>query len=251
MPPADRAASGLAVYPVTGLGEVGAGDDLAELLAGALDAGGGGTGAVPGGLQDDDVLVVTQKVVSKAEGRLVALDHGDPEAKRLLVEQEAVRVVRRRGDLLITETRHGFVCANLGVDLSNVDSGTAALLPLDPDRSARRIREVLRHRYGVTVGVVVSDTFGRAWRRGVTDVAIGIAGIAGVVDLRGMPDANGRILDATEVCVVDEVAGAAELVMGKDRGIPAAVVRGVDPVWLRSGSVAEEIVRPPDEDLFR
>jgi coenzyme F420-0:L-glutamate ligase/coenzyme F420-1:gamma-L-glutamate ligase len=251
MPPADRVPSGLAVYPVTGLGEVGVGDDLADLLAGALDAGPGRTGVVPGGLQDGDVLVVTQKVVSKAEGRLVALDHDDPGAKRLLVEEESVRVVRRRGDLLITETRHGFICANSGVDLSNVDSGTAALLPLDPDLSARRIRERLRHRHGVTVGVVVSDTFGRAWRRGVIDVAIGIAGIAGVVDLRGTPDANGRILDATEVCVVDEVAGAAELVMGKDRGIPAAVVRGVDPLWLRSGSVAEEIVRPPDEDLFR
>ncbi len=251
MQPADSVPPALAVYPVTGLGEVGVGDDLAELLAGAVETGSDRTGAVPGGLQDGDVLVVTQKVVSKAEGRLVDLDHDDPEAKRLLVEEEAVRVLRRRGDLLITETRHGFICANSGVDLSNVDSGTAALLPLDPDRSARRIREALRHRYGVTVAVVVSDTFGRAWRRGVTDVAIGIAGIAGVVDLRGTPDANGRILDATEMCVVDEVAGAAELVMGKDRGIPAAVVRGVDPRWLRSGSVAEEIIRPPDEDLFR
>jgi coenzyme F420-0:L-glutamate ligase/coenzyme F420-1:gamma-L-glutamate ligase len=251
MQPADSVSPGLAVYPVTGLGEVGVGDDLAELLAGALDTGPDRTGPVPGGLQDGDVLVVTQKVVSKAEGRLVDLDPDDPEAKRILVEEEAVRVLRRRGDLLITETRHGFICANSGVDLSNVDRGTAALLPVDPDRSARRVREALRHRYGVTVAVVVSDTFGRAWRRGVTDVAIGIAGIAGVVDLRGTPDANGRILDATEMCVVDEVAGAAELVMGKDRGIPAAVVRGVDPRWLRSGSVAEEIIRPPDEDLFR
>ena len=127
MPSADPAPPGLAVYPVTGLGEVRAGDDLSDLLAGALETGADRTGSVPGGLQDGDVLVVTQKVVSKAEGRLVALDHDDPEAKRLLVEQEARRVVRRRGDLLITETRHGFVCANSGVDLSNVDSGTAAL----------------------------------------------------------------------------------------------------------------------------
>ena len=162
-----------------------------------------------------------------------------------------MRIVRRRGDLLITETRHGFICANAGVDLSNVDAGTAALLPVDPDRSARRIREALRHRHRVSVGVIISDTFGRTWRQGVTDVAIGIAGIAGIVDLRGTADANGRILDATEVCVADELAGAAELVMGKDRGIPAAVVRGVDPGWLRPASVAAEIVRPPAEDLFR
>ena len=130
-------------------------------------------------------------------------------------------------------------------------AGTAALLPLDPDRSARRIREGLEHRYGVTVGVIISDTFGRAWRRGVCDVAIGVAGIAGIVDLRGKADANGRILESTEVCVADELAGAAELVMGKDRGIPAAVLRGVEPGWLRTASVATEIVRPPGEDLFR
>jgi coenzyme F420-0:L-glutamate ligase/coenzyme F420-1:gamma-L-glutamate ligase len=152
---------------------------------------------------------------------------------------------------MITETRHGFICANAGVDLSNVDAGTAALLPVDPDRSARRIREVLEHRYGVAAGVIISDTFGRTWRRGVTDVAIGLAGVAGVVDLRGTPDATGRILEATEVCIADELAGAAELVMGKDRGVPAAVLRGVDRRWLRQGSVADEIVRPPDEDLFR
>jgi coenzyme F420-0:L-glutamate ligase/coenzyme F420-1:gamma-L-glutamate ligase len=129
--------------------------------------------------------------------------------------------------------------------------GTAALLPVDPDRSARRIREHLLHRGSVSVGVVISDTFGRTWRRGVTDVAIGVAGVAAVVDLRGTADAGGRVLDATEVCVADELAGAAELVMGKDRGIPAAVVRGVDPRWLRSASVATEIIRPPAEDLFR
>ncbi len=244
-------AGGLTVLPVVGLGEVGAGDDLASLLAALLVPPDGGRPAVPGGLTDGDVLVVTQKVVSKAEGRIVAVDPDDPMAKQALVESESVRIVRRRGDLLITETRHGFVCANAGVDLSNVEAGTAALLPVDPDRSARRIREALEHRHGVSVGVIISDTFGRTWRRGVTDVAIGIAGIAGVVDLRGTVDATGRILEATEVCVADELAGAAELVMGKDRGIPAAVLRGVDPRWLRPASVAEEIVRPPDEDLFR
>lgn len=241
----------LSVFPVAGLGEVRPGDDLAGLLAERLMASSGGAAAVPGGLADGDVVVVTQKVVSKAEGRIVAVDADDPAAKQALVEAESVRVVRRRGDLLITETRHGFICANAGVDLSNVDAGTAALLPVDPDRSARRIRQVLQHQHGVSVGVVISDTFGRTWRRGVTDVAIGIAGIAGVVDLRGTADATGRVLEATEVCVADELAGAAELVMGKDRGVPAAVVRGVDPRWLRPASVAEEIVRPPAEDLFR
>ena len=237
---------GLTVIPVTGMAEVTKGADLAGLVVAALAA-----GPATGRLVDGDVLVVTQKVVSKAEGRIVPIDPDDPDAKRRLVESESVRIVRRRGDLLITETRHGFVCANAGVDLSNVDAGTAALLPVDADRSARRIREVLEHRHGVSVGVVVSDTFGRTWRRGVTDVAIGVAGVAAVVDLRGTPDATGRVLEATEVCIADELASAAELVMGKDRGIPAAVLRGVDPTWLRPASVAEEIVRPPGEDLFR
>lgn len=242
-------AVGLRVVPVTGIGEVRPGDDLAEVLADALCVG-GADGPVPW-IADGDVLVVTQKVVSKAEGRIVPVDPDDPDAKRVLVESESTRVLRRRGDLLITETRHGFVCANAGVDLSNVEAGTAALLPVDPDKSARRVRKSLAHRLGVDVAVVISDTFGRTWRNGVTDVAIGIAGIAGVVDLRGTPDATGRVLEATEVCVADEVAAAAELVMGKDRSVPAAVVRGVDPSWLRQGSVAAEIVRDPAGDLFR
>ncbi|HLG68579.1 MAG TPA: coenzyme F420-0:L-glutamate ligase [Acidimicrobiales bacterium] len=243
----DPPAGGLVVLPVAGIGEVAPGDDLVALVCGALWP------ASPEGpaLRDADVLVVTQKVVSKAEGRLVAVDDDRPEAKAQLVEREAVRVLRRRGELLVTETSHGFVCANAGVDLSNVASGTAALLPVDPDRSARRVQAGLRRRLGVEVGVIVSDTFGRAWRRGVTDVAIGVAGVAGVVDLRGTTDALGRELVATEVCVADEIAGAAELVMGKDRNVPVAVVRGVDPRWLRPGSVAAEIVRPPAEDLFR
>jgi coenzyme F420-0:L-glutamate ligase/coenzyme F420-1:gamma-L-glutamate ligase len=152
---------------------------------------------------------------------------------------------------VISETRHGFVCANAGVDLSNVAEGSAALLPDDPDRSARRIRAGLKNALGVDIGVIVSDTFGRPWRRGVTDVAIGCAGVAAVVDLRGTPDAGGRELAATEVCVADELASAAELVMGKDRGVPVAVVRGVPAEWLRPASVKAEIVRPSDEDLFR
>ncbi len=240
----------LTVVPVTGVGEVRPDDDLAALLADALSTPGTDGRPVPW-VADGDVLVVTQKVVSKAEGRIVPIDPDDPDAKRALVESESTRVLRRRGDLLITQTRHGFVCANAGVDLSNVEAGTAALLPVDPDKSARRIREGLGRRLGVDLAVVISDTFGRTWRNGVTDVAIGIAGIAGVVDLRGTPDATGRVLEATEVCVVDEVAGAAELVMGKDRSVPAAVVRGVDPSWLRRGSVAAEVVRDPGGDLFR
>ena len=258
MPVPDRSATSgtgvpnraLSVVPVNGMGEVRSGDDLADLLVLALSTAGPDDTLIPW-IVDDDVVVVTQKVVSKAEGRIVPYDAADPDAKRRLVESESTRVLRRRGDLLITETHHGFVCANAGIDLSNVEAGTAALLPVDADKSARRIRQVLAHRLGVTVGVVVSDTFGRTWRNGVTDVAIGIAGIAGVVDLRGTPDATGRVLEATEVCVADEVAGAAELVMGKDRSVPAAVIRGIDPAWLRPGSVAAEIVRDPAGDLFR
>ena len=238
--------AGLQVFPVEGVGEVRPGDDLAGLLAQALTGADGEPWPA-----DGDVLVVTQKVVSKAEGRIVPFDGDVPGAKEALVASESVRILRRRGELLITQTRHGFVCANAGIDLSNVEAGTAALLPVDPDRSARGLRKALAHRLGVDLAVVVSDTFGRTWRNGVTDVAIGLAGMAGVVDLRGTPDATGRILEATEVCVADEVAAAAELVMGKDRAVPAAVVRGVDPAWLRRGSVADEIVRDPSGDLFR
>jgi len=216
------------------------GDDLSRLLA----------RAVPD-LADGDVLVVTQKVVSKAEAQLVPIDPNDPESKAKIVEAESVRVLRRRGELVISETRHGFVCANAGVDLSNVEDGWAALLPEDPDRSARRLRDGLRGRLDVTVAVIISDTFGRVWRRGLTDVAIGCAGIKAVVDLRGTEDALGRELAVTEVCVVDELAAAAELVMGKSSGICAAVVRGVDPAWLGRGEVRAEVVRPAHEDLFR
>jgi coenzyme F420-0:L-glutamate ligase/coenzyme F420-1:gamma-L-glutamate ligase len=229
----------IALIPVSGLPEVHPGDDLADLIVATAD------------LVAGDVVVVTQKVVSKAEGRLVAVDPSDPLSHKVHVEAEAVRVLRRRGDLVMTETRHGFVCANAGVDLSNVAEGWAALLPVDPDRSARRIRDGLRARTGLELGVIVSDTFGRTWRRGVTDVAIGTAGIAGVVDLRGTTDALGRELAVTEVCIADELAGAAELVMGKASGIPVAIVRGVDAEWLRESSVRAEIVRPYQEDLFR
>ncbi|HEY7071476.1 MAG TPA: coenzyme F420-0:L-glutamate ligase [Acidimicrobiales bacterium] len=231
---------GLEIVPVEGIGEVRPGDDLSRLLA----------KAVPD-LADGDVLVVTQKVVSKAEAQLVPIDPNDPASKARIVEGESVRILRRRGELVISETRHGFVCANAGVDLSNVEEGWAALLPEDPDRSARRLRDGLRGRLSVDVAVIISDTFGRVWRRGLTDVAIGCAGIRAVVDLRGTPDALGRELAVTEVCVVDELAAAAELVMGKSSGICAAVVRGVDRSWLGRGEVRAEVVRPPTEDLFR
>ncbi len=231
--------SRLEILAVEGLPEVRPNDRLAPLLAACAE------------LRDGDVVVVTQKVVSKAEGRMVAVDPSDTTGYAAVVERESVRVLRRRGDLVIAETASGFVCANAGVDRSNVPDGLVTLLPLDSDRSARRIRDGLRASPGVDVGVIVSDTFGRPWRKGVTDVAIGCAGIAAVVDLRGTPDGLGRTLEVTEVAVADELAAAAELVMGKATGVAAAVIRGVDPTWFRSGSVRAEIVRPPAEDLFR
>jgi coenzyme F420-0:L-glutamate ligase/coenzyme F420-1:gamma-L-glutamate ligase len=233
----------LSIIPVPGIPEIAAGDPLGPLISEAATAAGSP-------LAERDCVVVTQKIVSKAERRLVPLDHGDPAARARLVEQESVRILRRRGDLIISETPHGFVCANAGVDLSNVDEGTAALLPVDGDRSAHRIRNAIRAATGVEVAVIVSDTFGRAWRHGLTDVAIGVAGLAAVVDLRGATDARGRQLQVTEVALADEVAGAAELVMGKASAIPAAIVRGLDPAWFRDGTV-RELVRPPQDDLFR
>jgi coenzyme F420-0:L-glutamate ligase/coenzyme F420-1:gamma-L-glutamate ligase len=230
----------LQILPIEGLPEVRPGDRIAALLA-----------AAEPDLRDGDVVVVTQKVVSKAEGRLVAVDPDDPAARAAVIERESVRILRRRGDLVISETAAGFVCANAGIDRSNVPDGFVTLLPVDADRSARRIRDGLANAPGVRVGVIVSDTFGRTWRNGVTDVAIGCAGIAAIVDLRGTTDALGRPLEVTEVAVADELAAAAELVMGKATGIAAAIVRGVDPAWFRSSSVRAEIVRAPGEDLFR
>ena len=233
----------LTAIAIEGIAEIRVGDELAVHIADAAAAQG-----TP--VQSLDCVVVTQKVVSKAEGRLVALDHEDLAAKIALVESESVRIVRRRGDLIISETRHGFICANAGIDLSNVEAGTAALLPLDPDRSAQHIRDAFRARAGFEVAVIISDTFGRPWRNGLTDVAIGISGIAGVVDLRDTPDATGRILKVTEVAIADEIAAAAELVMGKADGVPAALVRGLDAQWFRNGN-ARELIRPASEDLFR
>jgi coenzyme F420-0:L-glutamate ligase/coenzyme F420-1:gamma-L-glutamate ligase len=234
----------LMAWSVEGIGEIVPGQQLGDIIVEACST------EPNGPLRDNDVLIVTQKIVSKAEGRLVPIDADDPLSHKVLVEQEAARIVRRRGDLIITETKHGFVCANSGIDLSNVERGYAALLPLDSDRSARRIRDIVRAKLGVTVGVIVSDTFGRPWRKGLTDVAIGVAGIAAVVDLRGTEDALGRMMQVTEVCVADELASTGELVMGKSNGVPVAVIRGADPSWFRDSSM-DEIVRPSSEDLFR
>lgn len=236
--------SRLTMWGVSGIGEVKPGDQVGDIVVEACRE------EPNGPLLDHDVIVVTQKIVSKAEGRLVAVDPNDPTSHKKLVEEEAIRVLRRRGELMITETKHGFICANSGVDLSNVERGYAALLPLDSDRSARRIRDIIRAKLGVEVGVIVSDTFGRPWRMGLTDVAIGVAGIAGVVDLRGTPDALGRTMQVTEVCVADQLAGAAEMVMGKSSGVPVAIARGANAEWFREASM-KEIVRPAREDLFR
>jgi coenzyme F420-0:L-glutamate ligase / coenzyme F420-1:gamma-L-glutamate ligase len=234
----------ITLIPVEGIPEVQPGDELADLILAALTLAGAQ-------LEDYDVVVVTQKVVSKAEGRLVPLDPGDLVARRQLVLSESTRVLREREGLIISETRHGFVCANAGIDLSNVADGQAALLPVDPDRSARHIRDALKARTDLQLGVVISDTFGRPWRIGLTDVAVGCAGVAAVVDLRGTRDASGRELAVTEVCVVDEIAGAAELAKGKASAVPVVVVRGADRSWFRESSVRSEVVRPYDQDLFR
>lgn len=231
----------LVVEPVTGIGEVRPGDDLSGMLAAALS---------PMDPSDTDVLVVTHKVVSKAEGSVVELEGEGPDSHRALVEEQAVRIVRRRGSLVIAETRHGFICANAGVDRSNAAPGTAVLLPEDPDRSARRIRDRIGAELDVRPAVIISDTFGRPWRRGLVDVAIGVAGMAPIADLRGTTDTFGRVLGVTEVNVADEAAAAADLVMGKATGICAALVRGLS-VPPGPGSVQRDVVRPPEEDLFR
>ena len=222
------------IWGVAGVPEIEPGDDVARLVVDAC--------VEP--LRDRDVVVVTQKVVSKAEGRIV-----DESRREEAIAEESTRTLRRVGDMAIVETRHGFVCANAGVDASNVADGTIALLPLDPDLSARRLRAQIARYAEADVGVVISDTFGRAWRVGQTDVAIGVAGFDPFVDYRGTHDANGRLLLATQICVADELAGAAELVMGKSTGVCAAVVRGAEVAWGRAS--ARSIVRHPDQDLFR
>jgi coenzyme F420-0:L-glutamate ligase/coenzyme F420-1:gamma-L-glutamate ligase len=237
------------IAPVEGLPEIHEGDDIAALIAQRAE------------LRDGDVLVIAQKAVSKAEGRVVRLAEVDPseQARELAADRdprqhevilrEAARLVRTRPPLVIAETRHGFVCASAGVDASNApEPETVVLLPEDPDASAARIRDRLRELAGAEVGVIVSDSFGRPWRQGTTDIAIGAAGIRPLLDLKGMKDAVGYELHATVIAVADELTGAAELVMGKTSGVPAAVIRGVD---ARGDGDAQELVMPADRDLFR
>jgi coenzyme F420-0:L-glutamate ligase/coenzyme F420-1:gamma-L-glutamate ligase len=243
----------LRVIPLLGLPELEEGDDLGALLHAAAEP--------AGGFESDDVLVVAQKAVSKVEGRVVALDAiepsdrarelaGDADPRRLeVILSEAREIVRSRPPLVIAETRHGFVCASAGVDASNAKGpGTLVLLPLDPDASAARIRAEIARRSGADVGVIVSDSFGRAWRRGTTDVALGVAGLTAVLDLGGERDATGYELHATQIAVADEIAGAAQLVMGKTDGVPAAVVRGLR---LRGDGRGSDLVMPRERDLFR
>ena len=239
----------LRILPLAGIPEVREGDDLAELVVGAVE------------LEDDDIVVLAQKVVSKAEGRVIRLDDIEPSARALelagdldprrveAILRESVEIIRVRPPLVIAETRHGFICASAGVDTSNApEPGMLVLLPEDPDASAARIRERVGELTGRTVGVLVTDSFGRPWRQGTTDVAIGAAGLPVVLDLRGTHDRVGYELHATMIAVADEIAGAAELVMGKVDGVPGAVVRGLR---LRGDARARDLAMPAERDLFR
>ena len=242
------------VIPLLGLPELEEDDDLAGLLADACSR--------AGGLEEGDVIVVAQKAVSKVEGRIVRLEDVEPSARAVelagedgdprqveVILRESVEVVRSRPPLVISQTSHGFVCASAGVDASNAKGpGTVILLPLDPDVSAARLRDWLAKLTGITPGVIVSDSFGRAWRQGTTDVALGVSGIVALRDLRGTTDSQGYELRSTVIAVADEIAGAAELVMGKANGVPAAIVRGVD---TPGNGRAAEIVMPRERDLFR
>ena len=244
------------VIPLQGIPEVAKGEDLAALV---IDAVGRSSLA----LEDGDVVVVKHKIVSKAEGRVVRLSSVTPgrRAKSLakqegkdpriveLMLRESVRVVRAGHGVIITETTHGFVCANAGIDQSNVGKGSVALLPVDPDASAQKLRRELEKRTGKVLAVVVADTFGRPWRLGQTDVAIGCSGVLPLVEYAGRSDKFGYELRVTEPSVVDEIAGAAELAIGKLNGIPAAIVRGVE--YVRGDGTVKEMLMPPDRDLFR
>jgi coenzyme F420-0:L-glutamate ligase / coenzyme F420-1:gamma-L-glutamate ligase len=224
------------LLPLEGIPDVEPAVDLAKFVGDAI--------ARAGGLEAGDVVVVAQKVVSKAEGRI---EETSDHVEVILREARAVR--RRRGDLVIAETEHGFVCASAGVDRSNAPGeNVVVLLPRDPDGSAAQIRAALGGRFGIAPAVIVSDSFGRAWRQGTTDVAIGIAGMDALLDLRGTKDARGYTLESTVIAVADELAGAAELVMGKATGVPAVLIRGYR-VPAGDGS-ARDLVMPPERDLF-
>lgn len=230
----------LHVHPLVGIGPVHPGDDVAAVLLEPI----GQIGPQPG-----DIVVVTHKIVSKAEGAVREIEGDEEEFKLALIEEISSSIVRKRGPLVIAETKHGFVCANAGIDRSNADSGTMILLPDDPDRSAHRIRVRLAQKFGFDLPVIISDTFGRPWRRGLTDIAIGVSGLEPILDLKGTLDWSGRELDVTEIAIADELAAAADLVMGKADGIPAALIRGYSS--KPGEGRASELVRPVDEDLFR
>ena len=245
---------GIEVLGIEGFPEVRAGDDLNSMIS----------GAVAGDLQTGDVLVVTHKIVSKAESRLLDLRTVEPSplakdyATRYgkdprqieAVLRESRRIVRMDRGIIISETHHGFVCANAGVDASNVPGDdTVCLLPVDPDASATRLREALAAGTGVEAAVVISDSFGRAWRHGITDVAVGVAGMDPVADYRGLNDPHGYPMEASVLAVADELAAAAELVMGKTEGIPLAIVRGY--AYSPAPGSAAELLMPPDRDMFR
>jgi len=233
-----------------------AGDDLAKLISKAVR-----TANLR--IEAGDLFVVAQKIVSKSEGQIVPLDSIEPSVRAVrwaaeykkdarvieLVLREAKRLVRMENGVIVTETEHGFVCANTGVDTSNVPKGTAILLPENSDRSAHDLKTKLTREFGVSVAVIISDTFGRPWREGLVNVALGVAGIAPLVDYRGKRDANGKALQSTIIAIADELASAAELVMGKSSGIPVAIVRGV--VGARSSGSGRDLIRAVKKDLFR
>ncbi len=226
----------LTIIPVP-LDEIRNGDCLAKLISYKIK------------LENNDVIVITQKIVSKAENRLLRVD-SDQDIQKA-IESESEIILRRRGQLVISQTHHGFVCANAGIDQSNVEKGYIALLPKDPDLSARRIRQYIKGVDKINVGVIISDTFGRPWRQGAVDVAIGCAGIGAILDLKGTKDSFGKTIKSSEICIADEIASAAELVMGKSSSIPVAVIRGIDARWMRNSSIKEEVIRPYQQDLFR
>ena len=243
------------ILPLAGLPEIRPGDDLARFILGAVR------------MQDyqvaaGDVFVIAQKIVSKAEGRIVSLDSIVPSSRAAkwaaewgkdprvieLVLRESKRIIRMERGVIVAETSHGFVCANAGIDLSNADEGTAILLPIDPDVSAFALQTRLGQALGIDIGIIISDTFGRPWREGLVNVALGVAGVAAIIDYRGERDANGKLLQATIIALADELASAAELVMGKADRVPVAIIRGVANTPPGSG---RDLIRPEEKDLFR